>query len=50
MRHNQVERNEVGNLLLDLVLADVFLRKFGGDSVKEVARNYKSYISYLDGF
>lgn len=40
----------VAEAMTSLVLADAFLRKFGGDSVKEVKRNYKSYISYVNGF
>ena len=40
----------VAEAMTALVLADAFLRKFGGDSVKEVGRNYKSYISYLNSF
>jgi hypothetical protein len=33
-----------------LVLADAFLEKFGGDSEKEVRRNYDSYLRYVAGF
>ena len=33
-----------------LVLADAFLEKFGGDSEKEVRRNYRSYLKYVGGF
>jgi chorismate synthase len=40
----------VAEAMTALVLADAFLRKFGGDSVKEVRRNYKSYIAYVSGF
>jgi chorismate synthase len=40
----------VAEAMTALVLADAFLRKFGGDSEKEVRRNYKSYISYVNGF
>jgi chorismate synthase len=40
----------VAEAMIALVLADVFLRKFGGDSEKQVRRNYKSYISYLNSF
>jgi len=40
----------VAEAMTALVLADAFLRKFGGDSVKEVRRNYRSYVSYVKGF
>jgi chorismate synthase len=40
----------VAEAMTALVLADAFLRKFGGDSEKEVRKNYKSYISYVNGF
>ena len=40
----------VGEAMTALVLADAFLRKFGGDSEKEVRRNYRSYVSYVKGF
>jgi chorismate synthase len=40
----------VAEAMTALVLADAFLRKFGGDSQKEVRRNYKSYSSYVNGF
>jgi chorismate synthase len=40
----------VAEAMIALVLADVFMRKFGGDSEKQVRRNYKSYISYLNSF
>ncbi len=33
-----------------LVIADAFLEKFGGDSKKEVKKNYDSYTSYLKSF
>jgi chorismate synthase len=33
-----------------LVIADAFLEKFGGDSIKETERNYKSYLKHLEGF
>jgi len=33
--------------MVALVLADAVLEKFGGDSVGEVARNYKNYILNL---
>jgi chorismate synthase len=40
----------VAEAMAALVVADAFLEKFGGDSRKEVMRNYKSYISYLAKF
>ncbi len=40
----------VAEAMTALVLADAFLRKFGGDSQKEVMRNYKSFVSYVNGF
>jgi chorismate synthase len=40
----------VGEAMTALILADAFLEKFGGDSVKEVRRNYRSYLSYVNGF
>jgi chorismate synthase len=39
----------VAESMTALILADAFLRKFGGDSVKEVGRNYKSYMAYVKG-
>jgi chorismate synthase len=40
----------VGEAMTALVLADAFLAKFGGDSEKEVRRNYRSYLSYVNVF
>lgn len=40
----------VAEAMTALILADSFLRKFGGDSEKEVRRNYKSYMAYVNGF
>lgn len=37
----------IGEAMLALVLADAFLEKFGGDSLKETKANYQSYISSL---
>lgn len=37
----------VAEAMVALVLADVVLEKFGGDSVEEVSRNYKSYVDSL---
>jgi len=38
----------VGEAMAALVLADVVLEKFGGDSVMETRRNFQSYISSLE--
>lgn len=40
----------VGEAMTCLVLASEFLNKFGGDSVEEMLRNYRSYIEALKGF
>ena len=40
----------VGEAMTALILADAFLEKFGGDSEKEVRRNYRSYLKYVGGF
>ena len=40
----------VGEAMTALVIADVFLEKFGGDSIAEVKRNYNSYLKYLSKF
>jgi chorismate synthase len=40
----------IGEAMTALVLADVFLDKFGGDSMEEIARNYKSYMEYVKQF
>jgi chorismate synthase len=37
----------VAEAMVALVLADAVLEKFGGDSVGEVARNFKNYIENL---
>jgi len=37
----------VGEAMVALVLAQAFLEKFGGDSIKEVTRNYESYLARL---
>jgi chorismate synthase len=37
----------VGEAMMALVLADVFLEKFGGDSLSEVRRNFEGYLAYL---
>jgi chorismate synthase len=35
----------VGEAMLAIILADAFREKFGGDSVAEIERNYRSYIA-----
>jgi len=40
----------VGEAMAALVVADAFLEKFGGDSIKEVKRNYEAYLAYLKDF
>lgn len=40
----------VGEAMTALVIADAFLEKFGGDSVEEVLRNYRSYMEYVRQF
>ena len=37
----------VAEAMVALVLADAVLEKFGGDSVQEVARNYKNFVTNL---
>lgn len=37
----------VGESMVGLVLARVFLEKFGGDSLEEVARNYDNYLKKI---
>jgi chorismate synthase len=37
----------VAEAMAALVLADVVLEKFGGDSVGETKRNYQSYLANL---
>ena len=34
----------IGEAVVALVLADAFMEKFGGDSIEETRRNYKSYL------
>lgn len=38
----------VAEAMMALVLADAVIEKFGGDSVAEVSRNYKNFISNLE--
>ncbi len=40
----------VAEAMVALVMVDAFLEKFGGDSKREVTKNFKSYISYLEKF
>lgn len=40
----------VGEAMAAIVAADAFLEKFGGDSLQETARNFGSYLSYLEKF
>ena len=40
----------VGEAMAALIVADAFLEKFSGDSRDEVARNYHSYLAYLNAF
>lgn len=40
----------VGEAMAALTIADAFLEKFGGDSKKEIVRNYKSYLSYIRNY
>jgi chorismate synthase len=35
----------IGEAMLAITLAEVVLEKFGGDSIQEIKRNYKAYIS-----
>jgi chorismate synthase len=40
----------IGESMVALTIANAFLEKFGGDSLKEVKRNYKSYLTYIQSF
>jgi len=40
----------IGEAMVALTVANAFLEKFGGDSIKEVKRNYKSYLTYIQRF
>lgn len=40
----------VGEAMTALVLADAVLEKFGGDSMEEAVRNYRSYLEYVRNF
>ena len=37
----------VGEAMMAIVLAEAFLAKFGGDSIDEIRRNYRTYLEYL---
>jgi chorismate synthase len=34
----------VGEAMVALVLADLFMEKFGGDSIPETRRNFEGYV------
>jgi chorismate synthase len=40
----------VGEAVTAIVIADSFIGKFGGDSMKEIRRNYNGYIKQLNNF
>ena len=40
----------IGEAVLAIELADAFLEKFGGDSVREIKRNYEGYLKQLREF
>jgi chorismate synthase len=40
----------IGEAMVALTIADVFLEKFGGDSMAEVKCNYDSYVKYVESF
>jgi len=37
----------IGEAVVALTLADAFLEKFGGDSMAELERNYRSYMESI---
>jgi chorismate synthase len=37
----------IGEAMVALTLADAFLEKFGGDSMDELERNYRSYMESI---
>ena len=39
----------IGEAMVALTLAEAFLEKFGGDSMREIARNHRSYVDSLIG-
>jgi len=40
----------IGESVVALEIANVFLEKFGGDSLDEIKRNYRGYLDYLRRF
>jgi chorismate synthase len=40
----------IGEAVAATVMADAFLDKFGGDSIKEIKRNYKGYLKQIREF
>jgi chorismate synthase len=40
----------IGEAMTALTLADAFVEKFGGDSMREIKRNYDSYVDYVGHF
>lgn len=40
----------VGEAMTALVITDALIEKFGGDSMEEVMRNYRSYLEYVKQF
>jgi chorismate synthase len=40
----------VAEAVVAIEIANVFLEKFGGDSIGEIRRNYESYVEYLKAF
>ncbi len=40
----------IGEAVTAIVIADDFLRKFGGDSIDEIKRNYKGYLKQISEF
>lgn len=40
----------IGEAMVALVMADAMLEKFGGDSMQEIQRNYKSYLEQVSEF
>ena len=40
----------IGEAMVALVIADAFLEKFGGDSMKEIKRNYNGYLKQIREF
>ena len=37
----------IGEAMMALVLADLFMQKFGGDSIPETRRNYEGYMKTI---